>query len=141
MTEEFTDAELESFLDETLDGERAIQIEQALRRDETSDNTLLQRLSQINGRRDAGLHSLGEIWRRNQIGVPSRQDMGNHLLGVLEDAHSDYIQFRLEVLKCPFTIAMKKDLVNQHEESAEVSQKRRRKIYDSSSGYLPKRGQ
>ena len=134
MTEEFTDAELESFLDETLDGERAIQIEQALR----SDKTLLQRLSQINGRRDAGLHSLGEIWRRNQIGVPSRQDMGNHLLGVLEDAQSDYIQFRLEVLKCPFTIAMKKDLVNQHEESAEVSEKRRTKIYDSSSGYLPK---
>ena len=135
MTEEFTDAELESFLDETLDGERAIQIEQALR----SDKTLLQRLSHINGRRDAGMHSLGEIWRRNQIGVPSRQDMGNHLLGVLEDAHSDYIQFRLEVLKCPFTIAMKKDLVNQHEESAEVSEKRRTKIYDSSSGYLPKR--
>ncbi len=135
MTEEFTDAELESFLDETLDGEHAIEIEQALR----SDRTLLERLSQINGRRDAGMHTLGEIWRRNQIGVPTREEMGNHLLGVLEDAHSDYIRFRLEVLKCPFTIAMKKDLVNQHEESAEDSKKRRNKIYDSSSGYLPKK--
>ena len=135
MPEEFTDAELESFLDETLDGDRAGEIEVALQ----SDKELLVRLGQINGRRDAGMHTLGEIWRRNQIGVPSPADMGNHLMGVLEDAHSDYIDFRLKVLKCPFTIALKTDLENQHEQSADDSTKRRAKIYDSSSGYLPKK--
>lgn len=133
MSEEFSDAELESFLEETLGGQRAVEIERAL----TNDQTLLTRLTEINGRRNSGIHTLGEIWRRNQIGVPTTEAMGSYLLGVLEDEHANYVDFRLDVLKCPFTIALKTDLLNQHKESAEESNNRRSKIYDSSSGYLP----
>ena len=78
MSENFPDAELEAYLDETLDPDRSNEIEQALQADEE----LLQRLTHINERRNAGVHTLGEIWRRNQIGVPSPEMLGNYLLGV-----------------------------------------------------------
>lgn len=128
----FTDAELESYLDETLDSDRAIEIEQAVK----EDPALLNRLSLINGRRDAGVHTLGEIWRRNQIGVPNAEMMGNYLLGVTSLDESDYIKFRMETLKCPFTLALFNDLQRQQNESQEQSRTRREKFYQSSANLL-----
>ena len=132
MTSQFTDAELEAYLDESLDSARAAEIEQAVR----EDRVLLSRLSMINGRRDAGIHTLGEIWRRNQIGVPTVEAMGNFLLGVLSDEESDYINFRMEHLKCPFTLAMFNDLQTQQSENAEMSKTRRERFYKTSAGLL-----
>ena len=81
MEPQFTDADLEAYLDESLDSGRAAQIEDVL----ASDKALLNRLAMINGRRDAGVHTLGEIWRRNQIGVPTPEVMGNFILGILPE--------------------------------------------------------
>lgn len=134
MSSPFTDAELEAYLDESLDSTRATEIEEAIK----SDADLLQRLSVINGRRDAGVHTLGEIWRRNQIGVPTAEVMGNYLLGVLEDEQAEYIKFRMEQLKCPFTVALYDDLQARQTESAELSASRREKIYKTSAGFLKK---
>jgi hypothetical protein len=135
VASDFTDAELEAYLDESLDSVRAAEIEQRLR----ADTALLQRLSRINHRRDAGIHTLGEIWRRHQIGVPSVEKMKSHLLGVLSKAESDYIEFRIRELKCPFTIAMQKDLQAQQVENAEHSKTRREKFYKTSAGLLKKK--
>ncbi len=135
MSKEFSDVELDCYLEETLDAGRASALELQLREDES----LLQRLAEINNRRSAGKHTLGGIWRQNQIGVPSPDEMGSFLLGVLDDRHADYIQFRLDVLKCPFTIALKTDLENQQSESEDSSVKRRTKIYESSVGLLKPR--
>ncbi len=132
MSEEFTDAELEAFLDESLDPGRATEIESAL----ASDRDLLRRLSHINGRRDAGMHTLGEIWRRNQISVPSVEDLGKYLLGILPEEHADYIRFRLKVLKCPYTIAGLRDLQQQQAESETQVETRRRKYYNSGAGLI-----
>ena len=132
MTCPFTDAELEAYLDESLDSTRAAEIEQAVR----EDRELLKRLSLINGRRDAGIHTLGEIWRRNQVGVPTVEVMGNFLLGVLSEDESDYIRFRMDNLRCPFTVAMYNDLRAQQNESAEMSKSRRDKFYKTSAGLL-----
>ena len=132
MSSKFTDAELEAYLDETLDSQRAGEIEAALQQ----DAELLQRLSHINSRRDAGVHTLGEIWRRNQLGVPTVETMGNYLLGVLPEDQASYIRFRLEQLKCPFTLAMYQDLLAQQNENAELSRNRREKFYNSSAGLL-----
>lgn len=132
MTAQFTDAELEAYLDESLDSTRAAEIEQAV----SADRVLLRRLSMINGRRDAGIHTLGEIWRRNQIGVPTVEVMGNFLLGVLPAEQSDYINFRMEHLKCPFTLAMFNDLQAQQSENAEMSKTRRDRFYKTSAGLL-----
>ena len=132
MSSPFTDAELEAYLDESLDSTRATEIEEAIK----SDSDLLQRLSVINSRRNAGVHTLGEIWRRNQIGVPTAEVMGNYLLDVLDEEQTAYIKFRMEQLKCPFTVALYDDLLAKQTESAELSASRREKFYKTSAGFL-----
>lgn len=132
MSTEFTNAELEAYLDESLESGRAAEIEAQVR----DDAALLQRLSEINGRREAGMHTLGEVWRRNQLGVPTVEQMGNFLLGVMPEGEADYIKFRIETLKCPFTIALKSDLESRNKEPEEQSTARRSKIYNSSAGLL-----
>lgn len=135
MDSEFTDADLEAYLDELLDPSDAAEVEQALRDEEE----LLGRLSHINSRRDAGIHTLGEIWRRNQIGVPSVEDMGKYLLGALSREQASYIEFRLKSLKCRYTIAMFRDLQEQKAQGEpSQSESRRRKYFDSSAGLLKK---
>ena len=126
MSAEFSDADLEAYLDEALDPKRAMQLEQRVR----EDDELLARLSHINGRRDAGIHTLGEIWRRNQIGVPSIEQMSNYLLGVCSADEADYIEFRMEQLKCPYTVAMYTDLKAQNEgaEDPAGTEDRRRQL-------------
>ena len=129
----FTDADLEAYLDEMLDPEDAGRVEEALRQDES----LLARLAHINSRRDAGVHTLGEIWRRNQIGVPTPEQMGNYLLGVLPPEQADYIEFRLKTLKCRYTLALYRDLREKSEaDPASGVDARRKKYFDSSAGLL-----
>ena len=132
MPHEFTDAELEAYLDEALDPNRAAQLEITVRK----NKDLLHRLSHINGRRDAGIHTLGEIWRRNQIGVPSTEQMSNYLLGVLDPEEADYIDFRIDILKCPYTVAMIKDLQERTKGDADTFKDRRSKYFKSSAGLL-----
>ena len=134
MNSQFTDAELEAYLDESLDATRAAEVEQALR----DEPALLSRLSLINSRRDAGVHTLGEIWRRNQIGVPTVETMKELAAGKLSAEHADYIRFRMEELKCPFTLAMYRDLEAQKNESSELSQTRREKFFEKSARLLRK---
>ncbi len=133
MDHEFTDADLEAYLDEALNSETAAELEQALKK----DDELLTRLSYINGRRDAGVHTLGEIWRRHQIGVPTSEEMGNFLLGVLPKERADYINFRIKVLRCRYTIAMMNDLENRQSSAGKSeTNHRRKKYFDSSAGLL-----
>ena len=66
MPRNFTTAELEAYLDEALPAEQMAAIEEALRQNES----LQERLRSTNGRRDAGVHSLGEIWRRHRLELP-----------------------------------------------------------------------
>lgn len=136
MSNEFTDADLESYLDETLHPDLAADLEQSL----SEDRQLLSRLSHINGRRDAGIHTLGEIWRRNQVGVPTRDQISDYMAGKLDASHSEYIKFRIDILKCRYTIAHVNDLENQAGSSeAGKSSDRRKKYFDSSAGLLKKK--
>lgn len=132
----FSDAELEAYLDENLDPTRASLIEQQAR----ADRHLLERLASINGRRNAGVHTLSEIWRRNQVGVPSREELSQFLLGTLPPEHADYIRFRVELLKCRFTTALLDDLRDQLQRAkGQETSKRRSRYYESGAGYLQKR--
>jgi hypothetical protein len=128
----FTQNELEAYLDEALDVERMAQIEQTLRR----DPRLLEHLARINARNDSGNHSLSSIWRRHQIGVPSRDELGSYLLGILPEEHADYIRFRVQTLRCRFTIAKLNDLQAQQQQSEKQQTVRRRRYFQSSVGYL-----
>jgi len=135
MPVEFSNAELEAYLDEVLPTERMAAIEEALRHNES----LQERLAATNGRRDAGVHSLGEIWRRHRLSCPSRQQLGSYLLGVLPEDAAEYVKFHLESIECRYCAASVADLrAQQSAADAEQAQKRRHRYFNSSAGYLRK---
>jgi hypothetical protein len=135
MSHRYTTTELEAFLDEQLPVETMAAIEVALRQ----DSELQKELTAINGRRDAGVHSLGEIWRRQRLSCPTREQLGSQLLGVLDEGQADYIRFHLEVVRCRVCQANYDDLQSQAATSdAGAVDRRRSKYFQSSAGYLKK---
>jgi hypothetical protein len=134
MPQEITDSDLEAYLEEALTPPQMANVEQELR----ARPDLLKRLSEINRRRDAGMHSLGEIWRRNRISCPTREQLGSFLLGVLDDEQMDYIRFHLKTVACRLCHANLYDLERRQAESSQSVVVRRRKYFDSSAGYLRK---
>jgi hypothetical protein len=132
MSRSFSSAELEAYLDEALPPEQMARIEQAVR----GDANLVRELASINARRDAGVHSLGEIWRRHGLSCAPREQLGSYLLGVLPKESADYLTFHLEVLGCRVCRANLADLQKQQAEAGDAVQTRRRKYFQSSAGYL-----
>lgn len=130
--EEASDQELESFLDEALTVEEMTQLEQRLR----DDPTLARRLADIVRRRDAGVHSLGAIWRRHRIGCPSREHLGAYLLGTLDEIHHQHVRFHVEKIGCRLCQANLADLASRRQESQAAQVSRRRRYFESSAGYL-----
>src|SRR3954470_11612733 len=125
MPADFPLSELEAFLDEALPTERMAGIEEALRHSED----LQKQVAAINGRRDAGVHSLGEIWRRHRLSCPSREQLGSYLLGVLPRGLQDYIEFHLGTIECRYCAASVEDLKSQLSTAATEVTKRRQKYF------------
>ena len=132
MSDDFTEADLEAYLDEALSAAEMARIETAVRR----SPELIRRLAAVNSRRDAGSHSLGEIWRRNRLTCPSRGQLGSYLMGALIEGEAKYVQFHLEVVECRYCQANCLDLANQQAETTDTAATRRRKYFQSSAGYL-----
>ena len=133
--EDFTDAELQSFMDESLSADRSSQIEAAVR----SDARLRERLEAIREKDFAGVHSVGSIWRRSRITCPSRDELGMFLLHALEPQHADYVRFHIETVGCRFCEANLEDLRTVAADAAakdDAAPKRRRKIFQTSVGRL-----
>jgi len=107
-------------------------IEQALR----GDRNLVRQLAAINARRDAGIHSLGEVWRRHRLSCATREQLGSYLLGVLSKEAAEYLTFHVEVIGCRVCRANLGDLQKQQAEAGDAIQTRRRKYFQSSAGYL-----
>jgi len=135
MAGDFPLSELEAFLDEALPTERMAAIEEALRHNED----LQKQVAAINGRRDAGVHSLGEIWRRHRLSCPSREQLGSYLLGVLPRGLQGYVKFHLETIECRYCSASVEDLQSQQSETGNQTQERRHKYFQSSVGHLRKK--
>jgi hypothetical protein len=133
MSENLSTTELEAFLDEALPIEQMAAIEDALRH----SDALQKQLAAINGRRDAGVHSLGEIWRRRRLSCPTREKLGSFLLGVLPRDAADHTKFHLEIIGCRYCAASITDLkAQQSAAEADIAQRRRQKYFQSSAGYL-----
>ncbi|MEM0926299.1 MAG: hypothetical protein AAGJ83_09715 [Planctomycetota bacterium] len=130
MVDEFSDAELAAFLDEALAAERSAELEIRLR----EDSKLRDRLVAVRGRETAGLHTLGAIWRRGRLSCPSRETLGEFLLGTLSQEETSYIRFHLDVVGCRYCQANLADL--QAAVANQVSQPRRQKYFQTSAGYL-----
>jgi hypothetical protein len=130
-----TQADLEAYLDEALSADEMAELEDRLRK----DPGLVKQLVAIHGRRDAGVHTLGEIWRRHRISCPSREDLGSYLLGVLEPEYSSFVKFHVESIHCRFCTANLADMRSQQQEGSSVAARRRRRFFQSSAGYLRKK--
>ena len=133
MTIELTAADLEAYLDEALPIQQLAAVEEALR----ERPELVDQIATLAGRRDAGVHSLGAIWRRHRLTCPSREQLGSFLLGVLDPDHSAYLQFHLDEVGCRYCNASVEDLRGQHAAADTLaSESRRSKYFQSSAGYL-----
>ena len=128
----YSASEIEAFLDEALEPDQMAQIEASMR----DDHQLLGQLAEVISRRDAGIHSLGEIWRKYRISCPSREDLGSYLLNVLSPDQQLYIQFHLETISCRFCQANLDDLKEQQLGNKEDQSARRKRYFESSAGYL-----
>jgi hypothetical protein len=129
---EFSVAELDAYLDEALPAPRMAEIEAKLR----SHSELRQRLAQILGQRDSGLHSIGEVWRRQRASCPSREEWGSYLLGVLEDGKRSYMEFHLQQVGCRWCEASLVDLQATTTDAPAEAPRRQKRYFQSSAGYL-----
>jgi len=128
----FTSEQLAAYLDDALsDGETA-QVEQALRQ----SDKLRTQLRTIMTERDRGEHSIGAIWRRQRLTCPTREQLGNYLLQVLDSEQQDYLDFHLQMIGCAFCLANLADLQALQKEPPSQTQRRRRRFFESSAGLL-----
>jgi anti-sigma factor RsiW len=129
---EFSREQLHAYLDDALSDAEAAQIEQALRESEALRRSLRQAMQE----RDRGEHTLGAIWRRERLTCPTREQLGSFLLEVLDEEEQDYIEFHLKTIGCPFCNANLADMEALQKEPAKQAQKRRRRFFETSAGYL-----
>jgi hypothetical protein len=123
---------LHGYLDDTLSDEETAQVEKALRESEG----LRRLLRAIMQERERGEHSIGAIWRRQRLSCPTREQLGSYVLQVLDEGLQDYIDFHLKTVACPFCLANLADLEALQQEPAPKARERRRRIFESSAGYL-----
>ena len=126
-----TDEDLRAYLAEQLPAERMATIEQSLRDSEP----LRQQLAVIARDSDHGGYSVGEVWRRSRLSCPTRGQLGAYLLQALDGGPREYIDFHLQTIGCRVCNANLADL-QQANAAVPEKQRRRRKYFESSAGYL-----
>jgi hypothetical protein len=126
-----SDDDLLAYLDEMLPADRTKVLEADLRGDET----LRVRLASVSRRRDQGVHSVGEIWRRLRLSCPTRSQLGSFLLGTLAAPQAEYVEFHLRSVGCRICTANLHDL-ELSMKSSTGSTERRRRFFESSAGRL-----
>jgi hypothetical protein len=123
---------LDAYLDDALSETETAKVEKALR-----DSEPLRRLLRVAMQeRDRGEHSISAIWRRERLTCPTREQLGSYLLQVLDEGQQQYIDFHLTTIGCAFCLANLADLKALQKEPAPKAQERRRRIFNSSAGYL-----
>ncbi len=135
-----SDEVLSAYLEEALPVGQLADIERQLR----DDTELRKRLAVVIGRQDAGLHSVGVIWRRNRLSCPSRDELGQYLLGILDSGPAAYIRFHLEDVGCRYCVANHEDLQSSGPfavqptaaEGSDQPSTRRRRYFETSAGHL-----
>jgi hypothetical protein len=131
----FTREQLIAYLDDALSDGQTAQIEQALRQSES----LRGQLRELMAEQDRGEHTLGAIWRRHRLTCPSREQLGNYVLKVLDRDQQDYLEFHLHTVGCAFCLANLADLQALQKEAPNQLQRRRRRFFESSAGLLSRK--
>ena len=123
-----TDADLLGYLDELLPPDDAATIETALR----SDASLRQRAAGLLRDRDAGAHTLADIWRRGRLSCPGRFVLGGYLLGTLPPLETASVEVHLEAVGCRWCRADVDALIAAR--SDPDAARRRERVFESSIG-------
>ena len=101
----------------------------------------IDELASINARRNAGMHTLGEIWRRHRLSCPSRRAVGQLSARRPARRRGRPRAFHVETIGCRLCRASLTGLGNREKEAPQEVETRRRKYFQSSAGYLgEKRG-
>lgn len=130
-------AEWEAYLDEALPPEEMAELEELLRRDPQAR----KHLGEILALRDAGVHSLGSLWRQHRLTCPTHEELGSFILGVLDEEIASYIDFHLRVVGCRFCRAEWEDLQEgQRQKPEELSMRRGKYLGLSSPISTPRTG-
>ncbi|MEL0095423.1 MAG: hypothetical protein VW875_06210 [Planctomycetaceae bacterium] len=137
MFDEFSDTDLAAYLEEDLDANKASKLEATL----INDKHLQDRLHTIRLQIAVGEHSLGSIWRQNNLGCPSRKTLGGYLLGILPNDQKLFIQSHIEIRGCLTCQANLADLEEQQTQNQEELSARATRYYKSSIGHLSQRRQ
>ena len=128
---------LRAYLADTLAPGAQARVEKALR----DSAALRARLEDVRqNRSEAGLHTLGAIWRRARLTCPTRQQLGSALLDALDPELAAYIRFHIEVVECPFCQANLADLKAKTVQPSPATQHRRNRILKSSQHLLGDEG-
>ena len=77
---------------------------------------------------------LTRIWERDRPSCPKRTTLGKSLVGILDDAWQDYIDFHVDVLGCTFCSANRDDL--RQADEAENAMDRSGRIFQSTIGFV-----
>ena len=128
MSESFSDATLLAFLDELLPLSESTAVEAALR----SNVVLQQRCAALLRDRDAGAHTLADIWRRRRLSCPGRAVLGGYLLGTLDEPHAASVELHLEAVGCRWCRAERDALVAARTDPDAAQ--RQRRVFESSIG-------
>jgi hypothetical protein len=124
---------LRSYLADSLPAEEMARAEKALRE---SSELRAQLEDARQNRGDAGLHTLGAIWRRTRLTCPTRQQLGSFLLEALDPDLGEYIKFHIEVIACAYCEANLADLRQKTEQPPAATQARHHRILQSSRHLL-----
>jgi hypothetical protein len=122
------DEMLRAYLLDELPPGMLARVEKALR----DSAQLRSRLEDVRqNRSEAGLHSLGAIWRRARLTCPSRQQLGSLTLDALDPDLASYLRFHIEVVACPFCQANLADLEAKAEPSQAIKTRQHRFLQSS----------
>ena len=128
---------LRAYLADELPAGTLARVEKALR-DSAELRAQLEDVRQNRG--EAGLHSLGAIWRRSRLTCPSRQQLGSLLLDALDPDLAAYLHFHIEVVECPYCQANLADLKGKAEPASTIARTRQHRILQSSRHLLGDEG-
>lgn len=129
MHDDFTDAELQAYVAETLSVVRSTALESAVSR----DTRLRQRLQTIVRQESTGGVAIGTIWREQQLSCPNRATWSAYQQGTLGDGLRQYLEFHLTEIGCRVCAANLADLQHHGDPAAE---RRSRKFFATSVGRL-----
>ncbi len=83
--------------------------------------------------------TLATIWREEGISCPKRSTLGRFLLGVLDDAWNEFIEFHIQAGGCDRCQANLDDLRAEDAADAADAARQRERFFASSVGFLSKR--